>query len=271
MNHIIKYTCLLLLICFTASTPAYAYLIETAAGVNLTGLGLIQDSDSSTNTIDTVSVSATGPQTGSDGINILTGEASARAEITSGLFGGTSYDLGVSAQTTGSNVTARSGAQAQIKDSLIVSLPANVPSATIGVTFNVDGVVDGNTVFIDGFFATMTFGTLTDIRSAGFFQNDLVVLPNNSIVPLTFSDTLTVFNNDTLFLGMGIDARTVGTLLLDFSNTTSVFFDLPNGVSLMSETGIEFTGPVIPVPAAFWLFGSGLLGIIGIATRKKTA
>jgi hypothetical protein len=30
------------------------------------------------------------------------------------------------------------------------------------------------------------------------------------------------------------------------------------------------TAQVIPVPAAVWLFGSGLLGLIGIARRKKT-
>lgn len=30
-------------------------------------------------------------------------------------------------------------------------------------------------------------------------------------------------------------------------------------------------GGVVPVPAAVWLFGSGLLGLIGIATRKKSA
>ena len=28
---------------------------------------------------------------------------------------------------------------------------------------------------------------------------------------------------------------------------------------------------IIPVPAAIWLFGSGLLGLVGIARRKKTA
>ena len=28
---------------------------------------------------------------------------------------------------------------------------------------------------------------------------------------------------------------------------------------------------LIPVPAAVWLFGSGLLGLIGVATRKKSA
>jgi len=244
MNRIIKYTCLPLLICFTASTPAYAYLIETSAGVTLTGLGSVGDSDSSTNTIVHVSVSATGLQTSTDGINILTGEASARAEITQGVFAGTgaSYALGVSAQTTGSNLTARSGGFAQIRDTLTVNLPPNVLSADIGVNFNVNGVVDGPTVWIDGFLASITFGTLTDLKSKSFNQNNLVVLPNNSIVPLTFSPKLTVFDNDTLFLSMGFDVRTVGTLLLDFSHTTCVSFDLPEGVTLTSETGIEFTG-----------------------------
>jgi hypothetical protein len=31
----------------------------------------------------------------------------------------------------------------------------------------------------------------------------------------------------------------------------------------------DFT--VVPVPAAVWLFGSGLLGLIGISRRKKSA
>ena len=35
-----------------------------------------------------------------------------------------------------------------------------------------------------------------------------------------------------------------------------------------SGTG-EVQGAVVPVPAALWLFGSGLIGLIGIARRKK--
>ncbi|MEZ5540851.1 MAG: VPLPA-CTERM sorting domain-containing protein [Pseudomonadota bacterium] len=27
----------------------------------------------------------------------------------------------------------------------------------------------------------------------------------------------------------------------------------------------------VPVPAAAWLFGSGLLGLLGVARRKRTA
>ena len=35
------------------------------------------------------------------------------------------------------------------------------------------------------------------------------------------------------------------------------------------DTGFAFGGQVVPVPAAVWLFGSGLLGLIGLARRKK--
>ena len=32
---------------------------------------------------------------------------------------------------------------------------------------------------------------------------------------------------------------------------------------------MTFETTVVPVPAAVWLFGSGLLGLIGVARRKK--
>jgi len=32
---------------------------------------------------------------------------------------------------------------------------------------------------------------------------------------------------------------------------------------------LHLAGTVVPVPAAVWLFGSGLLGLIGIARRNK--
>jgi hypothetical protein len=37
------------------------------------------------------------------------------------------------------------------------------------------------------------------------------------------------------------------------------------------EMSFSLTGTIVPIPAAVWLFGSGLLGLIGIARRKKTA
>jgi len=48
------------------------------------------------------------------------------------------------------------------------------------------------------------------------------------------------------------------------------------GQSLLGQTfsgsnGIAKVGAVVPVPAAVWLFGSGLLGLAGIARRKTQA
>jgi hypothetical protein len=49
---------------------------------------------------------------------------------------------------------------------------------------------------------------------------------------------------------------------------------IPNtGEAFTSDTlfsGDVINSPVVPVPAAVWLFGSGLLGLIGVARRKKT-
>jgi len=35
-------------------------------------------------------------------------------------------------------------------------------------------------------------------------------------------------------------------------------------------TGFAFGGTEVPVPAAVWLFGSGLIGLVGLARRKKS-
>ncbi len=44
---------------------------------------------------------------------------------------------------------------------------------------------------------------------------------------------------------------------------------------LTDQTGVGFSGfveqTVVPVPAAVWLFGSGLIGLFGIARRKAHA
>jgi hypothetical protein len=39
----------------------------------------------------------------------------------------------------------------------------------------------------------------------------------------------------------------------------------------LNLTGTVSAPSAIPVPAAVWLFGSGLVGLVGVARRKKTA
>jgi len=44
------------------------------------------------------------------------------------------------------------------------------------------------------------------------------------------------------------------------------------GLQGFDQLGYNFTSvTLIPLPAAVWLFGSGLLGLIGIARRRKAA
>ena len=45
-----------------------------------------------------------------------------------------------------------------------------------------------------------------------------------------------------------------------------------DGAFIDSSANFNFVAPAaVPVPAAVWLFGSGLLGLVGVARRKKTA
>ena len=77
------------------------------------------------------------------------------------------------------------------------------------------------------------------------------------------SFTITGVDHDTIY------SYAMGSLLNpgadEFFAAHIAGFDYMNGV-----TSAKFTGSsAVPVPASVWLFGSGLLGLAGIARRKK--
>jgi len=55
-----------------------------------------------------------------------------------------------------------------------------------------------------------------------------------------------------------------GTILSDYSLSSSSGFDWTNAVPSVSD-------PAVPVPATLWLFGAGMLSLIGMARRRKSA
>jgi|GEM_PF-3155854 len=56
---------------------------------------------------------------------------------------------------------------------------------------------------------------------------------------------------------------------LDMSGNIFEFFDFASGAVVASGT-FNYAQPApIPLPTAFWLFGSGLIGLAGVARRKS--
>lgn len=105
-------------------------------------------------------------------------------------------------------------------------------------------------------FADNTFNGSTPI-----FQDTVTIVAGSTEQSTTFSDsysrTFQVLAGDTfeLFSNVAVDA---------FGNDNSAF-------AQMDGTFRVFLEPVVvPIPAAIWLFGSGLIGLIGVARRKAT-
>jgi hypothetical protein len=132
-------------------------------------------------------------------------------------------------------------------DSSLLSLdPASQGSATLFTSISADG-----------------FGTF-DVKL------DLVVPGNEGLLPNT-SGAWTIDLGGTGFSDSDFN------LLSDPSpgdnpQLAALFFS--KGPCDSEETECvedsAYTAPVVPVPAAVWLFGSGLLGLIGLARKKKS-
>jgi hypothetical protein len=118
---------------------------------------------------------------------------------------------------------------------------------------------------------------------------------SNEVVPASAQITTAIARTSTLNTGAGCDGLTLATQVntytinTNFANvgicttgmnddgiggdpmTSAAFTNYNANFDVLSVTfqNMEMTPPQVPVPAAVWLFGSGLLGLIGLARRKK--
>lgn len=106
--------------------------------------------------------------------------------------------------------------------------------------------------------------TLTSMGSftfiSGLFDGSFAVGAGGSLLSGTFSG-LEISGLDTQPLISGNVSYTGGTLQ---GNLTGGRLELATAGSSVAGK----LGAVVPVPAAVWLFGSGLIGLVGIARRK---
>ena len=94
-----------------------------------------------------------------------------------------------------------------------------------------------------------------------------------------------VVGNESVFISDGLDQNRIGSISFDAINgmnfyvvasmkasSINGFADGSNTLTMQFQDDFGLTAATVstvPVPAALWLFGSGFIGLIGIARRKK--
>jgi len=148
---------------------------------------------------------------------------------------------------------------------------------TFNLDYNFDGSVGANPT-----------GSINrnELRAdvAVLIGNDLEFYPDWATLVYEFGSNLDNVGTDSLFITSGIDVNTSGSISFDlnagddFYVVTSAgarsvdgFADSWNTFSMSFEDDTGLTAAsvsAVPVPAAVWLFSSGLIGLIGVARRK---
>ncbi len=100
--------------------------------------------------------------------------------------------------------------------------------------------------------------------SAGYFRNNQEVAVDRGSLSTSALDNIGSWGITANTVDFNIDLA--GTGLLDGSELALRWeFTCANDV-IEGAVGV----PAVPVPAAVWLFGSGLIGLFGVARRKKS-
>lgn len=162
---------------------------------------------------------------------------------------------------------------------------ASDESAGLMYAIDLDDGTKLKSIALDGVIATI--GTGTGIEGHGMAYDDT----NNILYATSFSGGLytvdTVLGTASLIgnMGEGIDTNWIGLAFDEasatlYANSASSLFTLDvttgaasliggNGVTGIDSLAWYDDTAVVPVPATAWLFCSGLIGLIGIARRKK--
>lgn len=118
------------------------------------------------------------------------------------------------------------------------------------------------------------------IEIAPGFKIDAVIGTTSNVNgPAGFSSSLSVykdtFSNNVLFTNMPVNSTSPSLFLTEVGTGEYSFSVFGQGASEAGAFSLDYSLQIevsaVPIPAAAWLFGSGLLGLIGIARRKKTA
>ena len=118
----------------------------------------------------------------------------------------------------------------------------------------------------DNYYTTPAETTLITRDDGGVFDLDSIqILQTHSSFGLNFSA------DDGAFLNV----KSIGTVLFgpEFEGITILQINMPCSGQYVSCGGtidnVSLTVGAVPIPSAVWLFGSGLIGLVGVARRKQ--
>lgn len=140
-------------------------------------------------------------------------------------------------------------------------------------TFDITFALPVSPTFTNGYMTGSLSGSYTDADSSGgatLNLNDWDGLIGTSSEMNLFSFAGPCFGIDcSVTIDEVFQGPTLYTGAVDSTIGIHMNFALSAGDRVTFDTRFEVTP--VPVPAAAWLFGSGLLGLIGVARRKKAA
>lgn len=156
---------------------------------------------------------------------------------------------------------------------------SGLPGSTIGWGFNLSNTENFLVVTSAAFESATTLGTFTDFISA---SNFFVVGPAPSASTVwaqTFNaSTQTGIGSFTINPGAAAGSVTNGQIVLSYDlfsrSPVDALFNpdtdtLSNGNLVTASASVSVPGTIVPLPAAVWLFGSALVGLVGIGWRRQ--
>jgi hypothetical protein len=164
---------------------------------------------------------------------------------------------GPAGTATNSNAHAPGAVKAIFTSALGTMNNANLSGKTLGALLNYENGLDGeiNTGGVLNGLTTATVVTGSGLyTAAGQSKYGLLGAPDYSALGSTPVQLFGLTGNNTTST---LQSYILGTVTLDASG-------------VLTFTGNSGGSPV-PLPAAVWLFGSGLMGLVGVSRRRKAA
>ena len=178
-------------------------------------------------------------------------------------------------ESFGSSLGTLTKVSINIEYSILGAAQSTAEASGSGIFLH-DSSLDASMTQVGGLLAGELLPQLSDLDSAQFADSvpagtistfDLAVGQTKTFnIEITNIDDLQIFVDvGTIFLTSDYAA----TLDLTASNIVFGGASAAGSVQYSAQMDVTYEFTPVPVPAAVWLFGSGLIGLIGIARRKK--